>query len=359
MPRISTVLAASFFAVPGVAQIQIVTIPCSADVAIYAESGTVANGAGENLFVGANSFGNARRSLVRFDVAAAIPAGSIVVGGQLAATVNQGNTGAEPFAARRVLVSWNEGSSNPSGSEGQGTAAAGADVTWTLRDVAANTAWTSPGGDLAPAAASTGSLATLGGAAFDITDVAIADVHGWLAQPSSNFGWALIGNESASGSAKRLDSRSAVNASARPTLTLTYFAPGAQPVSSCPSNANSTGVPAALTSTGSTSLASNTFALSVVSVPSATNGLFFFGTRGAAPTAFGDGRLCVVAPFRRLGVVGVGPAGAASFALDFTTFPGNLIAPGTTATFQFCFRDPALGASGFNLSNGLLAPFFL
>ncbi len=202
------------------AQVQTVAVPCAADVAIYSENGAVANGAGENLFVGANSTGAVRRSLLRFDVVSAVPAGSVVVGAHLTLNVNQGNSGDEPLTVRRVLASWVEGTSNPSGSEGQGAAASGADVTWTLRDFAVGTAWATPGGELAAGTSFAGPLGVSGASGFEATPTGLADVQSWIDRPSQNLGWALIGNEGVASSAKRLDSRSAANAAARPTQGL-------------------------------------------------------------------------------------------------------------------------------------------
>lgn len=356
--RCPALVVAALLAGPVLAQIQVVTVPCAADATLYAESGAAANGSGENLFVGANSASAVRRALVRFDVASAVPAGSVVVAAYLAVSVNQGNPGVEPLVARRILASWAEGPSNPSGSEGQGTAASGADVTWTLRDFAAGTSWATPGGDLAVAASFAGPLVASGTSGFDATEAGIADVQSWIDLPSRNFGWALLGNEGVASSAKRLDSRSAANAAARPALQVVYFAPGAQPSGFCPANANSTGGPASIASSGSTSVAANQFALLVTGAPPDTSGVFFFGPYATTPAPFGDGILCVSSPFRRLGVQAVSLAGNASRALDFTTFPGSLLAPGSRAAFQFWYRDTAAANAGFNVSSGLLAPIF-
>ncbi|MCY2958930.1 MAG: DNRLRE domain-containing protein [Planctomycetota bacterium] len=357
--RHAQLLAALFLgAAPAAAQIQLASVPCVADAAIYSESGAVANGSGENLFVGANSAGNVRRSLVRFDLASAVPPGSVVVGAYLSVSVNQGNPGPEPLRARRVLASWAEGPANPSGSEGQGAAASGSDVTWTLRDFAAGLAWAAPGGDLALENSFSGNLSDSGTSGFDATAAGLADIQAWVDQPALNLGWALLGNETTASSAKRLDSRTAANANARPLLQVTYFAPGAQPSTFCPANANSTGGPASIASSGTTSVAANAFTLLASGLPVSSAGTFFFGPRDASAVAFGDGILCVAGPFRRLGVQSVSPAGTVSRGIDFSTFPGTLLAPGSRAAFQFWFRDPAAGGAGFSVSNALLVPFF-
>ncbi len=343
---------------PALAQLQTAFVPCAADVAIYSESASAANGAGENLFVGANSAGDRRRSLVRFDLAAVIPAGSIVVAASMTVNVNQGNAGFEPLEARRVLADWIEGPSNPAGSEGQGSAASGTDVTWMWRNFAAGSAWTTPGGDFAPASGFAGLLAESSATSFSANAVGLADLQSMLDQPAQDFGWALLGNEGAPSTAKRLDSRSSANTAVRPSLLVVFFGPGAQPSPFCSANANSSGAPASIGSTGSTSVAANDLVLTVSSAPANTMGLFFFGTSAGAQTPFGNGFRCAVGPYRRLGIQAVGLAGTAARALDLTAFPGTLLSPGSIAAFQFWFRDTAAGGAGFNTSPGLLAGFF-
>ena len=53
--------------------------------------------------------------------------------------------------------------------------------------------------------------------------------------------------------------------------------------------------------------------------------------------------------------------GDATYDFDFTSGPpsagAGLIAPGTLRNFQFWYRDPAAGATGFNLSDGLATTF--
>ena len=52
-----------------------VNIACAADNTLYqSTTGAVSNGAGTGIFVGTNAFGEVRRALLRFDVAAVVPA---------------------------------------------------------------------------------------------------------------------------------------------------------------------------------------------------------------------------------------------------------------------------------------------
>jgi len=58
---------------------------------------------------------------------------------------------------------------------------------------------------------------------FNATTAMIARVQVWVDQPSTNFGWIVIGNENGSRSAKQLSSRESTNTSERPTLTIDYL----------------------------------------------------------------------------------------------------------------------------------------
>jgi hypothetical protein len=50
----------------------------------------------------------------------------------------------------------------------------------------------------------------------------VADVQGWLTNPSTNFGWIIIGNEGGTGTSKRFDSRENDTTANRPQLTVNY-----------------------------------------------------------------------------------------------------------------------------------------
>jgi hypothetical protein len=56
----------------------------------------------------------------------------------------------------------------------------------------------------------------------------VADVQGWLDDPSSNFGWLLVGNEGENGTAKRFDSKENPVAERSPSLTIEFTLPGSQ-----------------------------------------------------------------------------------------------------------------------------------
>src|SRR5204863_476675 len=141
--------------------------------------GSAANGSGSFLFAGANSAGSVRRSLVAFDVASLVPAGSTITGVSLTFNCNQASSGTETLILQRLLASWSEGASDPSGAEGAGTTAAAGDVTWTERNFGAGQPWASAGADFVASASASTPNGALGPVTFATTPALVADVQGW------------------------------------------------------------------------------------------------------------------------------------------------------------------------------------
>ena len=128
-----------------------------------------------------------------------------------------------------------------------------------------------------------------------------------------------------------------------------------EPTNYCASLAGSSGVPASISATGSTSIANNDFHLSVTHAAANQMGLFFFGP-AEANEPFGNGRLCVgvgsTGTFRLRPAMSTDAVGSLSRWIDLTAAPSAAnIVPGEHRYFQFWFRDPAGG--GFNLSDGV------
>jgi hypothetical protein len=61
-----------------------------------------------------------------------------------------------------------------------------------------------------------------GSGTWDSSAALIARVQEWLDQPSTNFGWIVIGNELTRVTAKRFDSREITNETTRPALTIEF-----------------------------------------------------------------------------------------------------------------------------------------
>lgn len=203
-----------------------VVLEPTADATLYAQSGAIANGAGEFLFSGRILDGSRRRALLRFDVAGAVPAGATVTAATLQLSVTRTTSGEVPMHLHRVLADWGEGASDAGDPGGQGVLAEAGDATWTLRFYPGDP-WSSPGGDYVAEPSATAQV----GAdrhAWSGPQLA-ADVQAWLDAPQQQFGWALVADESLPGpTAKRFASRENSDAAARPLLTIDY-AVGAGP----------------------------------------------------------------------------------------------------------------------------------
>ncbi len=218
-----SLLCTTLFVAASFAQTE-VNISASKDNTLYeSAAGAFSNGSGYHLFVGQNNHGDARRTLLAFDVAGNIPAGATILSAKLTLYLSKTFKASEQTVAlHRVLANWGEGASDATGEEGGGANAAAGDATW--RHTFFNTQfWTNLGGDYTPAAsanqtvADTGSFYTWGS-----TPEMVADVQGWLNAPANNFGWLLMSNESANGSAKRFDALQNPVANHRPVLNVIY-----------------------------------------------------------------------------------------------------------------------------------------
>jgi hypothetical protein len=85
------------------------------------------------------------------------------------------------------------------------------------------TLWTNQGGDWAGIPSASTDVTDVGFYGWGSTAAMVADVQGWLDNPSSNFGWILRGNESITGTAKRFDSDEFATAPNRPVLFIEYI----------------------------------------------------------------------------------------------------------------------------------------
>ena len=75
-----------------------------------------------------------------------------------------------------------------------------------------------PGGSWAATESSSQQISGNGSYVFPSTAQMVADVQGWLDQPSGNFGWALVMPSPPVGSAKRFNSRENSSQNTRPKL---------------------------------------------------------------------------------------------------------------------------------------------
>lgn len=200
-----------------------VTIVASKDNTLYeSATGANSNGAGADFFVGNNRTGNTRRGLVAFDIASNIPAGGSIQSVRLTLHLSKTQPGTQTISLHRVLADWGEGTSNASDPEGQGAPSTTGDATWIHRFFD-TVLWTTPGGDFSPTASANQSVGDIGSYTWGSTQQMVADVQNWLDNPSQNFGWILLGNESANQTAKRFDTKENPAEGNRPVLTVTFL----------------------------------------------------------------------------------------------------------------------------------------
>ncbi|GAB4324433.1 MAG: hypothetical protein Kow0074_17420 [Candidatus Zixiibacteriota bacterium] len=211
-----------------------VVLGTSKDNTLYENSsGGLSNGSGQHFFVGRTGqvVDYRRRGLLQFDIAGNIPAGATIQSVQLTLRLSK-----EPLAGgpqtvqlRRLLQDWGEGASDDLGNEGGGTLAGPGDATW-LHTFYDTSLWTTPGGTFALASSASRVVDAVGFYTWGSTAQMVADVQDWLDNPSMNFGWLLLGDESVSQSAKRFDTKENATAGNRPQLLVEYTLPALPPV---------------------------------------------------------------------------------------------------------------------------------
>ncbi len=125
----------------------------------------------------------------------------------------------------------------------------------------------------------------------------------------------------------------------------------------CSTNPNSTGSASMISASGHGSNLDNDLVLTADHLPVGGMGIFYCG-QGEAEVPFGDGFRCIANPYARMspGIIAL-PPGVAWRHVDLNQGLGNLFDPGTTWEFQYWYRDPAAGGSGFNLSNAVSIDF--
>ncbi len=119
----------------------------------------------------------------------------------------------------------------------------------------------------------------------------------------------------------------------------------------CAANSNSTGAPARISASCSTSSAGGELTLDAVPVPNQF-GIFFHGAN-QSQTSFGDGFLCTTGDITR-GALLSPSVNLATYTYDNSDAKHSLAAyVGSTRNFQYWFRDPMGGGASFNTSNAI------
>ena len=194
------------------------------DNTLYEDAeGRVSNGAGDYFFAGITDQNLTRRGLIGFDVRRILPAGSAISNVTLTLYMSRTKARTENVATHRLEEDWGEGGSHAAGEEGKGAPPQAGDATWIHRRYPRDI-WTTPGGLYNPSASAVTPVNKSGLYSWSSPQLA-ADVQAWVDDSTMDFGWLLKGNESQAKTAKRFESRTAVDPDRRPRLVVTFQPP--------------------------------------------------------------------------------------------------------------------------------------
>jgi spore coat protein A len=219
--------------VPGSAHAAFKDLPASKDNTLYeSATGALSNGAGEWIFCGKTDNGLRRRIVLQFAVPESIPAGATIDSVMLNLFLSRSklNT-SKTTTIYRLQSSWGEANSNAAQNEGGGAPADTGDATWIHR-FRSTLLWGAPGGSYDPTARATTLVASNSFYRWSSASMT-ADVQSWLDNPAFNFGWIVVGDESANTTATRFNSRQNGDATRRPYLRVFYTVPGGDPTGAC------------------------------------------------------------------------------------------------------------------------------
>ena len=196
------------------------TLTPSKDNTLYESSdGSLSNGAGFYLFVGATAGNSVRRVLLRFYLSS-IEAGATIDSARLVLQMDRSNAGATTIFCHRLLADLGEANSVGTRGEGAGASAESGDATW-LHGFFPSTSWSNVGGDFLATASASQSVDGTGSYTWTSQQLK-ADVQTWVDSATVNFGWILIGDESTTTTSKRFLSRDSNDSSLRPQLIVDY-----------------------------------------------------------------------------------------------------------------------------------------
>lgn len=204
-------------------------IQASKDNTLYEDAtGSLSNGAGDRMFAGRNATPLTRRAVMKFNLPGTIPAGSTVTAASVTLTMVTPHAASITHTLKKMTQDWGEGTSVAPSAQGGGGASTTNDATW-KHAFFSGTNWTGNvlGGVFSGTVSSSVSVSNTGPYTWPSTAQMVADVQGWLNAPATNFGWILLGDETAAGTAKGFSTHEAATTADRPLLTVTYTPPAA------------------------------------------------------------------------------------------------------------------------------------
>lgn len=222
-------LASGAVLLPGPARADVVVLTPVKDNTIWEDAaGATANGAGQHMFCGRSGIRGGppriRRALFKFDVASAVPPGSTIIGVTVTLNMSKSIAFTQACTLTRVNRDWGEGASDALAEEGDGAEAVPPDATW-LHAMYDSVLWPAAGGDFAGQPSASVEVSGVRLYTWGPADGLTADVAGWLADPTSNHGWVLRGNEVGLSTATRWDTREHPEPDRRPSLRIEYTPP--------------------------------------------------------------------------------------------------------------------------------------
>ena len=217
------VVAAALSSLGGnLASAGIVNINPSKDNTLYEYDpldGDRSNALGFHFFAGETGMNELRRGVLAFDIAGNIPFGSTITAVSLSINMSRTPTNtAYVMELHRLLADWGEGTSVAPGEEGDGAPATPNDATWRHRFFD-TIFWSAQGGDFSATVSASQLVGPVGQYTWSSAQM-VADVQAWLDNPASNFGWLVLGDETAIATAKRFDTRESTSP---PMLTIEFI----------------------------------------------------------------------------------------------------------------------------------------
>ena len=181
--------------------------------------GDRSNALGFHFFAGETGMNELRRGVLAFDIAGNIPPGATITAASLSLNMSRTPTNtAYVMELHKLLADWGEGTSIAPGEEGDGAPATPNDATWRHRFFD-TMFWSAQGGDFSATVSASQLVGPVGQYTWSSAQM-VADVQAWLDNPASNFGWLVLGDETAIATAKRFDTRESTSP---PMLTIEFI----------------------------------------------------------------------------------------------------------------------------------------
>jgi len=182
-------------------------------------NGDKSNALGFHFFAGETGMKELRRGVLAFDIANNIPTGAVITAASLSLNMSRTpiNT-AYVVELHKLFADWGEGTSMAPGEEGDGAPATPNDATWRHRFFD-TIFWNTQGGDFSATVSASQLVGVVGQYTWSSAQM-VADVQAWLDNPAGNFGWLVLGDETAIATAKRFDTRESASP---PMLTIEFI----------------------------------------------------------------------------------------------------------------------------------------